>query len=197
MKFNNPHNISDNVSQEDQTVIADVYKANYLALCYFAFKLVNDREEAQDIVMDTFTTLINKSGFDNCQSAKSFLFTAVHNRCIDHMRKQRAKTNYHNFLESSNDIFEAAGNKEMLIAEVLQAIHKEIENLPEQRRVIFKAIYFEGKKTAAIAAELNISQQTVLNQKTKAIQSIKISLLKSGKYELAILLTTTYSFLLR
>jgi len=181
------------ISQEvNQNAIVDVYKANYLALCYFAFKFVNDKEEAQDIVMDTFSSLIHKSDLKSTQSAKSFLYTAVYNRCVDYTRKQRSKSNYQQHLASANDAFETVENKEMLIAEVLQAIYKQIENLPEQRRIIFKAIYFEGKKTATVATELNISQQTVLNQKAKALQTIKIGLLESGNYELAVLLIATY-----
>ena len=181
------------VSQDgNQNLIVDVYNANYLALCYFAFKLVNDKEEAQDIVMDTFMSLMNKSDLKCCQSAKSFMYTAVHNRCVDYIRKQQSKSNYHHHLESTTKDFDVTENNEMLIAEVLQAIHQEIENLPEQRKIIFKSIYFEGKKTAAIAAELDISQQTVLNQKAKAIQTLKVGLLKSGKYDLAVLLLTTY-----
>ncbi|MDH7461725.1 RNA polymerase sigma-70 factor [Chitinophagaceae bacterium 26-R-25] len=196
MKISKLQNISDTVLQEEgQNVIRDVYNANYLALCYFAFKLVNDREEAQDIVMDSFMSLIHKSDLKNSISAKSFLYTAVYNRCIDYIRKQKSKSNYYRHLESANEVFDVSDNKQILIAEVLQAIHQEIENLPEQRRIIFKSIYFEGKRTCTIAEELNISQQTVLNQKAKALQTIKISLLKSGKYDLAVLLAASYILL--
>jgi RNA polymerase sigma-70 factor (ECF subfamily) len=67
----------------------------------------------------------------------------------------------------------------MIMARIIQAIYEEIEQLPKQRKSIFKAIFLHGKRTVTIANELNISQQTVLNQKSAAIRKIKQKLSKT------------------
>jgi RNA polymerase sigma-70 factor (ECF subfamily) len=64
----------------------------------------------------------------------------------------------------------------MIRAEVLREINREIENLPEQCRKIFKMSFFDGKKNQEIASMLEISVHTVKNQKARAIQLLRVRL---------------------
>lgn len=185
------NNIFPNTEKFD--IIKDIYNKHYRAICYFAYKLIKDKTEAEDIAMYSFSSLLNREEeLNKISSIKSFLYKITYNKCVDYIRKQRSKTNYTHSIQSNEEL-EISGTNEIIIAQVLQAIYEEIENLPEQRKIIFKAIYLEGKNTATIANELNISQQTVLNQKSKAIHTIKIKLSLSGVDKL---LLTTLLFLL-
>ncbi len=50
----------------EETAIRQLYSLHYRPLCYFAEKLVNDKEEAEDIAVDTFLKLLKKKNdFDN------------------------------------------------------------------------------------------------------------------------------------
>ena len=71
-------------------------------------------------------------------------------------------------------------NLEEIQAKVLQSIYAIIEELPPKSKRIFKAFFFEGKTTAVIAQEFNISPQTALNQKIKVIKSIRLLLMKKS-----------------
>jgi DNA-directed RNA polymerase specialized sigma24 family protein len=74
----------------------------------------------------------------------------------------------------------------MIISNVLQLIYSEVENLPVQCRTVFKSIFIEGKTTAAVATEMGTSTQTVLNQKAKALQMIRLKLYKAGFYSVSV-----------
>ena len=58
---------------------------------------------------------------------------------------------------------------------LLQDIHKEIEKLPRQRKTILRLYFFEQKNTTEIAEMMQLSPQTVLNHKTKALDSLRKS----------------------
>ncbi|WP_315815641.1 RNA polymerase sigma factor [Paraflavitalea speifideaquila] len=53
---------------------------------------------------------------------------------------------------------------------------------------VFKLYFFDRLTTQEIAAALNISEQTVRNQKTKAVAILKAALLKKDILPVAILL---------
>ncbi len=166
-----------------------VFQLYYRPLCYFAQKILKDQTEAEDIVTESFIKLLTTT-FNGIHPGelRSFLFAITRNSCIDFLRKQKR------ILESTKQPavnHEGDGSileNEMLFAQVLQMIYAEIENLPEQSRHVFKGIYFEGKGTDILAAELSISRQTVLNHKSRAVHLLKTAILKKGIPELVFFL---------
>jgi RNA polymerase sigma-70 factor (ECF subfamily) len=171
-----------------------LFRLHYRPLVYYGNQLVNDEQEAEDIVVDTFVKLLRKrADFDNLKDIKAFLFVAVRNACYDYLRyMQRHETSHQElfYLAGKQDIME---DKEMIKAKVLQEIYNEIEHLPGQCQKVFKYIFFNGLTTDQIANEMNISPQTVLNQKTRALRMLRLSLLKKDLLPTAI---TLYYFAL-
>ena len=49
----------------------------------------------------------------------------------------------------------------------------ELEKLPKQAKAVLHLYYFKEKNTKEIASLLNLSGQTVLNHKTKGLQSLR------------------------
>lgn len=165
-----------------------VFQRYYRSLCYFAQKIVKDQFEAEDIVSETFIKLLHTK-LENIHPAelRSFLFTIIRNNCIDILRKQERVNKKNVTFYDIDSIDINILENEMLLAQVLQMVYAEIENLPEQCRKVFKGIYFEEKTTDILATELSISRQTVLNHKTRAIQLLKAVLLKKGIPELVLI----------
>lgn len=169
--------------------LAFFFDLHHKSLVYFARQMVQDLNEAEDIVSDCFFKLWQRQGdFATPQNIKAFLFISCRNASLNYIQHVKVKTGAHeNFLKNFK---EGEENVLSLIikTEVLEIISKEVDQLPEKMRVIFKLLYFEGKNTNEIASELQLSIQTVRNQKTKAIDLLKTSLLKKGLSESAILI---------
>lgn len=160
-----------------------LYNLHFPSLCYFADRMIDDKHEAEDIVVDTFMKLLNKKAdFDNLSDIKSFLYTATSNACLDSLRKRKRQESVHREIKYLLAEDENVGIDEMIIAKVLQTIHIEIEGLPTQCRKIFKSIFLENKSTSKIAIEMKISPQTVLNQKSKALRLLRLKLYKDGLF---------------
>lgn len=64
---------------------------------YHAYSFLNDSELARDIVNDTFEEIWNKKNkLDISYSLKSFLYSMVKNRSLNHLRKQEVEKKYIN-----------------------------------------------------------------------------------------------------
>lgn len=61
--------------------------------------------------------------------------------------------------------------------EVLKHIHHAIESLPKKSRRVMQ-MSVQGMKNGEIARELNVSVQTVMNQKTSALKVIRMRVLE-------------------
>ncbi|MNL13305.1 ECF RNA polymerase sigma factor SigL [compost metagenome] len=174
MKVEEDINLVERFRNGDEIAVRKLYEIHYRPLCYFNQKIVHQMQEAEDISTEIFLKLLHKKNdFDSLQEIKSFLFTASKNACIDFLRKEKQQQKSNDQISFIADIDENLIEQELLTAKVLQAIYAEIESLPKQCKQVFKAIFIEGKSTAAIAEEMGLSPQTVLNQKAKALQIIR------------------------
>ena len=165
----------------DEKALAHFFKLHSKSLAYFTSRMVSDQAEADDIVSKCFLKLWQKhENFKTAQNIKAFLYISCRNACLDYLDSLKVRT----ALQEKYIIHLQGGEESILYdviqTDVLEKIHKEIDELPEKMKIIFKMLFIEGKSTAEIAAELGISIQTVRNQKTNAIAIIKNSLVKKG-----------------
>lgn len=175
----------------DENAFAEVYHLYYAAIYYYARHFLADPQEARDITAETFVKLWKlRANFDHIHKIKTFLHITTRNACIDVLRHQKWKAGKHQqliqLLMDDDESMVARNNSPMAAAtkfinglgegELLNRIYGEIENLPPQRKIIFKLSFLEGMKNAEIAARLKISVQTVQNQKAIALKFLRLSL---------------------
>lgn len=168
----------------EEAGLAHFFKLHQKSLGYFAYKVVGDSDEAEDIVATCFVKLWeHRTEFPTPEKLKSFLYVSCRNACLNHLRNLKVQTsaqqNYFRELEGSErDVL-----YRIVESEVLQELHKEIELLPDNYREVFCKIYFQHQKTDEIAAELGLSVQTVRNYKARAVELLRNSMLKKGLSE--------------
>lgn len=153
---------------------------NYNKLLFTsAFQLVKEREQAEDIVADTYTKLWQRrDNFQTEEHVKAFLFLTTRNACLNHIRHIQRKTASQSeltYLQKDKDDQDIV--TDMIEGELLKKIYPLIETLPSKCKTIFKLIYFEDASTDEVAEKLHISHRNVLNQKRRAIQLLKKKLL--------------------
>ena len=150
------------------------FQAHHARICYHARQTVVDQAVAEDIAQEAFISLWEiRDRFSNETTAKAWLYRVVQNKSLNHLRHLRVVS------KKSPDLAgEEAVSPDYLDAlvktEALAHIHRAIENLPDGCRRIFKMSYFEGMKNLEIAADLNVSVNTVKTQKARALQLIRL-----------------------
>jgi RNA polymerase sigma-70 factor (ECF subfamily) len=154
----------------------ELFRTYFPGLCYFAQKYISDLDSSKEIVHKVFVSIWEKrESFDFDKSAKSYLFTAVYNRCMNHVRDQK-KFVSDEVLELHNNDQNIVNTDHLEASELECRIWKIINNLPERCKEIFVLNRFEGKKYGEIAEELDISLKTVETQMSKALKILRDNL---------------------
>ena len=152
----------------------EMFRTYFSSLCFFAQKYIADLDSCKEIVHKVFVNIWKKrEEFDFEKPAKSYLFTAVYNRCMNHIRDQKKFITDGNldYYENYNDI--SINTDHLEAAELESRIWKVINTLPERCRDIFVLNRFDGKKYAEIAEHFNISIKTVETQMSKALSILR------------------------
>jgi len=149
------------------------FRQYYTTLCFFANSILHSEEESKDIVQDCFVKLWDsKTINERSETVKSFLYTAVRNRCVDLLRKkkviQKAKLQLVKNNENDFEYFD-----EVAFAEMIRQVFGHIEELPASTQQVFKLYFFDGKKCSDIANEINSTPKAVRKKKERALKSIR------------------------
>jgi RNA polymerase sigma-70 factor (family 1) len=149
------------------------FQQYYTQLCYFAGTLLNDEYLAQEITSDAFTKLWqSRQSLATEGSIKAWLYSTVRNASIDHLRKVKRLRVSESGLQSATTIEQSVLHT-IIESETIDHIIETIGRLPPQCRRIFRLFYLHGKSYNEIAQELNLSPQTVRNQKQRAAKLLR------------------------
>lgn len=158
-------------------VFENLFRQYYQMLCHYALKFVGDPDTAEELVQDLFYTLWEKRmELTINTSVKSYLFSAVHNRCLKFIEHRSVEQKYRNYYlkhesEIDNDEADSAG-----VAEMQQIINRTLDSLPDRCGKIFRLNRFEGLKYQEIAERLSISVKTVEANMGRALKVLRKSL---------------------
>ncbi|MGV9011796.1 MAG: RNA polymerase sigma-70 factor [Flavobacteriales bacterium] len=155
----------------DNNVFEGLFRLHYRTLCGFALGYVKDADQAEDIVQELFARLWqDRDGLLIKGAVKSYLFTAVRNRCLNALTvKKRMRT----LNEGTDDLVMSEERGEDELAERAARVQAVIEALPTERRKIFRMSRNEGLKYQEIADQLGLSVKTVENQMGKALKTLR------------------------
>jgi len=160
------------VQLRDHRVFEQVFKLHYAALAGFAFQYVGDRDIAEELVQETFTNLWSKAEAIRVETTlKSYLYGAVRNACLNHLKHQKVKLKYTDRMMHAPAADDAV---DLLELDQLESqIKRALEKIPEKCRQIFELSRIEGKRYQEIADELRLSLKTVENQMGKALKILR------------------------
>lgn len=150
---------------------------NYSQKLYrFSFSYLKSEAEAEDVVQEVFLKIWqNRSSLKTETSFQSYLFTiafhAIQKSFNKKTQQQKFRLDLFEFLAAENSSLEEQLNFETLMARLDQLI----EQLPTRRKEIFFKRKKEGKSIQNIALEMGISEKTVENQITEAMNSLRKS----------------------
>jgi len=161
-------------SLADNLFFEKVFREYFVALSYYALKLVNDHDTAKDIVHQVFINIWEKR--DNIsmdRPVRSYLYTSVHNRCLNFIRDRERFVEYEAGETDLSSVAVTENSDSMEKAETEARIAHAIASLPERCGDVFRLSRFENKKYAEIAVIMNISVKTVEAQMSRALRILK------------------------
>jgi RNA polymerase sigma-70 factor (ECF subfamily) len=156
-----------------------LYSLYSKAMFNICVRMLNSKEEAEDLLQESFTDAFMKlHSFRYESSFGAWLKRIVVNKCINAINKRKVDLVFpENPVEPGTDDEEVdyAG-----IAFDVRRIHRAVEELPDGYRVIFSLYALEGYDHGEISQIMNISESTSKSQYLRARQKIKEILKKQA-----------------
>lgn len=168
--------IMQRIMDKDPTVYNELYDKLYRKLFLFAKSLIDDTEEARDIVAESFIKLwAQKNHFANMVHLQVYFYTVIKNACIDHLRKNKLRYKIEHQMLQAGTISENVVERKYQEAELVQQLYERINQLPERMQQVFKLTYLDGFSRAEVAQMLNLSENTIRNTNAAAMKAIRMT----------------------
>ena len=148
-----------------------VYKKYSQRLYGFAFSMLKNKEDAKEIVQETFLKLwSHRTKINSSYSFKSFLFSISFNITIDLLRRRTQNTEFKNYLRTHFNGESSRTDELVQYRELTEVLEQLIDDLPAQRRKIYQMSREEGLSHKEIAEKLGITVKTVENHLNLALK---------------------------
>jgi len=150
------------------------YIPYYQKMYRVAYRLLEDMEDAEDMVQEAYIKLWNKRNeLEHVENLESYCIVILRNLCMDLLRN---KSRFHT--QSTDDInipVEAKQEDKIQNAEEMEYIEKIISRLPEQQQVVFRMRHFEDYSNEEIEKVTGLSAvntRVLLSRARKKVQEI-------------------------
>ena len=149
-----------------------LFKDNYPHMYRMAFSMVEDADDAKDVVSQVFTQMWRSKPQVSDGSMRGYLLAATRNQCLHQLRQRQLQR------EMEAELQQAAQDsvdeeREELMRQLQQVID---ENLTEQDRRVLILHYDEEKTYSETATILGISTAAVNKHITRSLAKIRSTL---------------------
>lgn len=169
--------------------IADIIKNQGKRLLGFIRKRVHSREDADDILQDVFSQLVEADKLMKpIDQMSAWLFTVARNRITDLYRKKKTRSMPEFLLKEEEEevdgvlnelLFDNGNTPEMdyLRALVWSELEKALDELPEEQRLVFELTEMKGLSFKTISSQLDVPVNTLISRKRYAVLHLRQRLL--------------------
>jgi len=160
---------SRNGSRPAQYKLYQLYSKAMYNICY---RMMNGREEAEDMLQEAFTDAFRKLGSYRYESTfGAWLKQITVNKCINEIKRRKVDLSFYNDMQMFDGTHQEPEVHERGLD--IQKIKKAMEQLPGGSRMIFSLYLLEGYDHVEIAQILDISESTSKSQYMRARRRVK------------------------
>lgn len=148
----------------------------------FAKRFLANAEEAEDMVQEVFIKLWNRRDkLDEYRSVEAIAMVTTRNLCLDKLK--RRKINDEKIKNLKDEMTESQLDQKTDLSGIIHKIYQIIQTLPEQQRSIIQLRDIEGYDFKEIAELLDMNENAVRVNLSRARKKIRESLTVSKLYE--------------
>lgn len=161
------------VKHNDAAAFKLIFDTYYESLAYYAYKFVQDKAAAEDIVQEVFVNFwAKRQQWEVTTSLPAYLYGAVRNRCLNHLKFHKVRSAYAEQSAHTEEV-DAFIPEQIDADDLARLIESSLVDLPLARQRIFRLSREEGLKYREIADQLGISIKTVEAQMGKALRFMR------------------------
>lgn len=163
------------IRQGRQDTFREVFDAHYENLCRYAFTLLKDMDDAEDVVQAAFVKIWEKREEADIRFAlRSYLYKTVYHQCLNQLDHRVVKQKHQAY--GKQEMEKEVTLPAVFLDELEVHIANAINTLPPQCKAVFIMSRYDELRHAEIADQLGISVNTVQNQISKALAILRSAL---------------------
>jgi len=168
-------NLLKRIRQGDHTAMRELFMGHYDQVFLTIRRMLSDIATTDDIAQEVFIDIwAKRDSIFISSSLSSYIKRMAVNKALNYIRQSKSQL-------FSNEIDENIALRDhstdlMDLNSLEEYLHKKIDMLPAQCRLVFVLSRFEEMSNKEIAEHLNLSVKTIENQMTKALKTLKIAL---------------------
>lgn len=157
-----------------------------------AYRMVGQKEEAEDLVQEVFIHLYQKIGrFDPTKKFKPWLYRVAVNTCISRLRRKQ-KVVFLSFDDAlagnleTNAIRDTSPDKNIEMQDLQREVHQAVLEMPENYRAMIILRYQLDLTNPEIAEVLGITKENVevrMHRAHKNLRRILLGRMAEGRFE--------------
>lgn len=155
----------------DQRALRELYTALSSNVYSLALQLLGSREEAEEVLQDTFLKLYRSEGFDPTRgSARAYVYTVARNACLSRLRARRARPENAGWDVHDPDApLRAPTTDPVLKAQAEQLL----EQLDPLDRTLVEGSFYGGYSHRELAEGVGLPLGTVKSRVRRALGSLR------------------------
>ncbi len=159
----------------DEQAMHQLYNQYGKAMLNTAYRILNNAEDAEDVLQESFINVFTKLNQYNYQSSfGAWVKRIVVNRSIDELKKKHRQlllNEENGVTEPSIDSFSTNGELDQQVQ--LDLLYKALHALPDGYRTVFSLYMLEGYDHHEISEILDIGVSTSISQLSRAKQKLR------------------------
>lgn len=164
----------ENIQKGDEESFEFLFKKYYLPLTRFAWRYVNSKAIAEELVQEIFTKVWEKrKDLDTTGSVRSYLYSSVRNLSINHLNHHEVKNRYDKQWTSQRENPEIKFHDKIREEQIRNAIATAIEELPPRSKMTYKLHRYDGLTYEEISEVMEVSVKTVESQMTRTLKILR------------------------
>ena len=174
------------VAARDEAALGQLYDRYRLILFGVLVRILNSREEAEDVLQEVFLQVWRRAGdFDENRGRPfTWLVTLARSRGIDRLRslaaRERVAVAGANEASESEQVSDAA--TDAIRSEQREVVNSALSQLPEEQKRPLMLAYFDGLTQSEIATRLGAPLGTVKTRMRSGMMKLRELLSARGQY---------------
>jgi RNA polymerase sigma-70 factor (family 1) len=161
------------VAEGNEQAFGELFHLFLPKLYPFIIKFTRSPAAAQEIIQETFIRVwLNRDKLEEIDNPGGWIYKVASNECYSYARKKALNSKFSNDMAKAKEPVQVT-QEEMDGKELNRLIQKAVNKLPAQRKKIFQMSRNQGKTIPEIAAELQLSPNTVKNALVTSLRSIR------------------------
>ena len=184
--------LAEQLKEGSRKAFDQIYHLYFEQLYAYCLRYTKRIDVTEEIVQETFIRLWqNREKIRESDKLKHLLFVMARHRLINEFRRTANSVSYEDYLNYHNVFaYERSGEEMIEYEEFLQMIKAAIVTLPESQQRIIRLSRIEGMKNGEIAKVLGRSEQTVKNQLSLGLKTLRENL--EGKIQFLLLMLLSF-----